>query len=344
VARDRSDQPTATGPTAEALEIVSNSALPALVLEVPSERIIAASNAAARLLGADPGSVVGRSLEDFTADEPSGALDLVAAGRLTGYETSRLLIRPGAEPVPLRVWVRLLDEATRGKYVLAVLSTAASPSVEPLPRVKEQGLVVGTVGPSLLIDRISHEADELLHRQPEDLLGQPFLTLVAEEDATALLWALAQAASSRHGVTALIRVVTGEGSRAWVQLVLMPLTPSPTCAFAMIACDQPAERAGDRLDVVLHRLRKGVDAVDVSRDISRLASGSDPRLSRLTQRELDICNRLLAGQRPPAIAAALFVSQSTVRNHLASVYRKLGVHSQQELIDLLSGSAESSHG
>ena len=45
--------------------------------------------------------------------------------------------------------------------------------------------------------------------------------------------------------------------------------------------------------------------------------------------------RLLAGKRVPAIAEALFVSQSTVRNHLSSVFRKLNVQSQQELIDLL---------
>jgi DNA-binding CsgD family transcriptional regulator len=37
----------------------------------------------------------------------------------------------------------------------------------------------------------------------------------------------------------------------------------------------------------------------------------------------------------PAIAGAVFLSQSTVRNHLARVYRKLGVGSQQELINLL---------
>ncbi|MBV8930152.1 MAG: PAS domain-containing protein, partial [Mycobacteriaceae bacterium] len=284
MARERPDKgrSAAAGPTAEALEVVSRSALPAVVLEVPSERIVAASDAALRLLGADRASVVGRSLEEFTADAPSGALDLVAAGVLSGYETSRLLRRPGAEPERMRVWVGLLDEATRGRYVLAVMSTAATPNIEPLPQIKEEGVVVGTVGPSLLIDRISHDVDELLHRQPEELLGQPFLTLVAEEDATALLWALAQAASSMHGVSGVMRVVTGQGSLVWAQLLLVPLAPSPSCAFALVAGDQPAERAGDGLDTVLHRLCKGVDAVEVSRDISRVTIASDRRLSRLT--------------------------------------------------------------
>ena len=46
--------------------------------------------------------------------------------------------------------------------------------------------------------------------------------------------------------------------------------------------------------------------------------------------------KLLAGSRVPAIARNLIVSQSTVRNHLSSMFRKLNVQSQQELIDLFA--------
>lgn len=46
---------------------------------------------------------------------------------------------------------------------------------------------------------------------------------------------------------------------------------------------------------------------------------------------------LLAGDRVPRIARQLYIAPSTVRNLLCSVYRKLGVGSQQELILLFYG-------
>ena len=44
-----------------------------------------------------------------------------------------------------------------------------------------------------------------------------------------------------------------------------------------------------------------------------------PQLGELTSRELAVLTRLLDGQRVSGIAADLFVSQSTVRNHLSSI-------------------------
>jgi len=52
----------------------------------------------------------------------------------------------------------------------------------------------------------------------------------------------------------------------------------------------------------------------------------------LTPRERQIVARLMDGERAPAIAAELYVSQSTVRNHLSSVFKKFGVASQVELV------------
>jgi DNA-binding NarL/FixJ family response regulator len=65
-----------------------------------------------------------------------------------------------------------------------------------------------------------------------------------------------------------------------------------------------------------------------------------PKLGELTSREWAVLTRLLDGQRVSAIAADMFLSQSTVRNHLSSIYAKLGVHSQVDLIRLIRRGAK----
>jgi DNA-binding CsgD family transcriptional regulator len=60
-----------------------------------------------------------------------------------------------------------------------------------------------------------------------------------------------------------------------------------------------------------------------------------PDLDLLSRRERDVVTQLLQGHRVVSIAELLDVSEHTVRNHLKSIFRKLGVHSQAELVDRL---------
>ncbi len=55
----------------------------------------------------------------------------------------------------------------------------------------------------------------------------------------------------------------------------------------------------------------------------------------LSQREREVTDLLLHGNTVPAIARKLYISENTVRSHTKNIYRKLDVHSKQELIDLL---------
>ena len=57
---------------------------------------------------------------------------------------------------------------------------------------------------------------------------------------------------------------------------------------------------------------------------------------QLTQREQTIAERYAQGATYKTIAAGLEIAPSTVRNHLASVYRKLEVRNKPELIHALS--------
>ena len=66
-------------------------------------------------------------------------------------------------------------------------------------------------------------------------------------------------------------------------------------------------------------------------------SSAHPELDSLSPRECEIAELLLEGHRVSIIARRLFISPHTVRNHLQSVYRKIGVRSQAELIEQLKG-------
>jgi DNA-binding CsgD family transcriptional regulator len=56
----------------------------------------------------------------------------------------------------------------------------------------------------------------------------------------------------------------------------------------------------------------------------------------LSEREFAIAERYAAGETYKEIAAKLHIAPSTVRNHLAAVYRKLEVKNKPELIRALS--------
>lgn len=62
-------------------------------------------------------------------------------------------------------------------------------------------------------------------------------------------------------------------------------------------------------------------------------------LGQLSARERQIVELLLASRRVPGIAATLGISPHTVRNHLKAVFRKLGVHSQEALLEMLRTTA-----
>lgn len=54
----------------------------------------------------------------------------------------------------------------------------------------------------------------------------------------------------------------------------------------------------------------------------------DPMTPALSARELDVLRLIVAGRDNAAIGAELFISPNTVKNHVASIFAKLGVESR----------------
>jgi DNA-binding CsgD family transcriptional regulator len=322
-----------------AADVLGAIPFPALVLEIPSERIVASSPPATLLVDPEGGMIVGHLLEEFTADRPTPGIDLFAGGRLNGVETFRTLRRLHGEDLKVRMWIRSFDGLPATEFVVVVLVADVSP-VDGLPPAdwREAPAVVGTADASLLIERISSDAEELFSLPVSKILGRSLLALVAPEAVSRCLSALGEASASKNGVTLHLDILSGvEGPPLACEVLIIPLEPSPSCSFVFLPIAQGTQgnhESGDLSNILL-RLGRGAEVAQVARGVFRgVSQRAVPGLSRLTTRELEIMNRLLEGDRVPFIAKALFLSQSTIRNHLGSVFAKLGVSSQQELVDL----------
>ena len=55
----------------------------------------------------------------------------------------------------------------------------------------------------------------------------------------------------------------------------------------------------------------------------------------LTGRELDVLKEYLKGKTRTEISEALFISESTVKNHISSIFAKTSVKSKKELLALV---------
>lgn len=69
-------------------------------------------------------------------------------------------------------------------------------------------------------------------------------------------------------------------------------------------------------------------------DIKKLANRYKNEFS-LTDRECEIIQLLMSGRSVQAIADELYLSKSTVKTHISSVYKKLGVCKRQEMVSYI---------
>lgn len=151
-----------------------------------------------------------------------------------------------------------------------------------------------------------------------DLLGRALETFVTEESRPALLptreptrWG-----SQRSSELSL--------ARADGQSVEVTLTPYPVF-------DADGRYRGS-FAVVVEKSGNGRQTTDAPEGTGSERLGDRQRLESLSPREQEILGEVLSGKRVSDIAKTLSISRHTVRNHLKAIYRKLGVHSQVELL------------
>lgn len=92
-------------------------------------------------------------------------------------------------------------------------------------------------------------------------------------------------------------------------------------------------------EVLVDRLDRAVGRARAARSHRRehWQAFTSEDLLRLSSREREVACLLACGRAPKEIAAQLGLSPNTVRNHVKSVFTKLGVHSRVELVLRLEG-------
>lgn len=321
-----------------AVEVAAASPLPVLILESPAERIVAASGPAISLLsGNGHRTVIGDTLASVTYRIPVKAAGSSPVRGLPGFPVSRLVHLDG-QVAAYQLWIRPVLPAQRSGPAFAVIAEVDDGRPQGASDLPDPAVatMAGSTDTRLIIDRISSDVASLLGVRPEAVLGTSLLDLAPPTEVGALLEVLARA--TEHGVagTARLGLQRPDGSVVRAVLAVAPLLPSPCFGFVAIADDDLGNPVcGAELDAAFRRLSRLSGMVCVT---EVLDPGGRPRFSgeaQLSVRELEVVRLLQAGDRVPAIARRLFLSQSTVRNYLSSAFRKLEVRSQQELLDLI---------
>jgi DNA-binding CsgD family transcriptional regulator len=321
--------------------------LPVGIVDLTARRLCVMSPALGELLEVDS-TAADVDLRVMVQQHPTleDLFDLIRGGTIDLYSVRRRLNRRRSDPVEVESWVVVIGLQDRSRALWLVVPSghdAGVPTPEPTPATwpnTVSGLIVGSFDAEWRIQRVSVDIERVLGRPVEEMVGRKVTEEVHPDDLPRLFAAAAQCLVdlAAAGVSLSWRHRSGD----WVQLhCIITRLADETLTFGF-ACTLGT--AGDKVDAGraatlerhLWRIAREVEMSGVIAGFSRVPDPREiPGLSELSGRQWEVLTRLLRGERVPAIAKALFVSQSTVRNHLGDVFRKLRVHSQPELLELL---------
>jgi PAS domain S-box-containing protein len=325
--------------------------VPIAIVELPSLRL-KPNVAFAALLGLDEAGMTPPTLRELVLADDRPAVDNIFVGLASGLIEScqgrGRLRRPDGEELAVVGWVRPFDGARPCRRAVLVVAPAegARPLAEPwFARVDLKQVVFGALDHEWRFSEISPDAAELLGWDLDDARGSLMQGAVHPDDASLLLLTLARSSAERRAVATRLRMQRPDGRWTPVRCVLSALCDHnpPRFGFGLWRLSDEddlkmADQRAARLEEHLWRIgaefhASGVGGLSTNRGLL----SSHPELPGLSERQSQILRRLVSGERVPAIARSLFVSESTVRNHLSAIYRKVGVHSQSELLARLIG-------
>ena len=322
------------------------------LIDLDDMRLLEANAAALRTIGLVPEDPLPGTLDEIfdpeTRAASKAALEVLAADAIMAFESRRTLRSADGTPFDAHLWVRSLRSiGLHAALVIVAPYDGVDPvdleSGVPATRLDLGGAVaVGSIDLELRILSCSADIAEILGCDPETVIGETLTARVHPDDVATLLLGVGRAVADEHGAAMHVRARTADDGYAGVRLVVNPIRGTTAARLGFVMTAESAERGGDAriadLERHLWRIALEVETAGVAHGVQRVPDADTVSgIEELSPRQWEIVTRLLRGERVPDIARALFLSQSTVRNQLGAVYRKLGVHSQSELLALLRG-------
>ena len=297
------------------------------------------------MAGEPPDAVIGLSVTELAdrywvdAADAAGTLTLMRTTAVEKIRVRRDLRRPGLAPTPVEVWVRSIDLGAErwGAAFATPVSEAERPSRDgESVSLALDRLVLGLVDETEMVLAVSRDVDDVLGVGPTDVVGTPLSAWLGGEP-------LEPAAPVAPG-TARDRLLShASGTPIPASVMSAPREPgSPHRVFALSPAPPAGASARDRtadLEMHMSRIAAEVQAAGLPLGTALTMPDRVSQLASLTDRQWAILSRLMDGMTSSEIAADVFLSPSTVRNHLSAIFRKFGVHNQVQLLRVL-GSGE----
>jgi PAS domain S-box-containing protein len=290
------------------------------LVELESTRFLALSPAAAELLGTTPDQIEGLEYLQLAERPDEAALTFQQARerQLDGARLRRRFRRPDGSTLALSGSGWAVRSPAGPDMAIWIPDCPTSEDTErasgeapAIVRPRPAGWGSQGAAATLALDdrwRVAQATAEATHgigHRPADLVGTPILELTHPDDVPTLLMVFAQA-TTESSAAAPVRIRDGSGAwRAfWALVTVQVVRTRPRFVLALDdGGESEAVWSADTLE--------------------------------LTSREEEVVSRLLRGQRVATMAKEMYLSPTTIRNHLTAVFRKAGVHSQHELIELL---------
>jgi DNA-binding CsgD family transcriptional regulator len=323
---------------------VSHFEVPFALVSLSTYVVIAANEAFLERVAKSSKEVVGHPGSDlFTGTDRENSLRAVQAlqhGAVDFYTAERELSSSSTPQRMVSLWVRAIDFGEGHSGLVFINDRIDSPGN---PLVQHLGfspleMAVGLVNAQGIVSSISCDITTILKIPADEIVGKPLARTVEQESLCKLI---DLGRRERYSVSMRVWLRGGDNRVKEFCCIVTSLVDSPELSFILVPVYEPAAPSdSDRvaqLEQHLWRIAGEVQASGILRNVRGMPDAKNyPILNSLSTRQWDVLSRLLRGQRVPAIAKALFVSQSTVRNTLSSIFRRFGVHSQAQLLELLN--------